>query len=397
MHEKKGLSARQRRAVVEAVRKGLSQRRVASEFGMAVSTVQYWLARAGDKRLDRVDWESRPPIPRRTTRTSREMEDRILAVRKELREFSVLGEYSARAIRDELVFRGVDSVPSIRTIGLILHRRGALDRSRRIRRPPPLKGWYLPAVAQCEAELDSFDVVQGLVIQGGTDVEVLNGISLHGRLVASWPLSAITAKVTVEKLTAHWREHGLPGYVQFDNDTRFQGAHHHKDSFGRVMRLCFNLEVVPVFAPVYEHGFQASVESYNGLWQAKVWTRFHHDDLEQLQERSRRYVMAHRARTAEKREFAPARKEFPGTWHLDLQAPLHGRVIFLRRTDATGRVYLLGRHFPVSEVWPYRLVRCEVNLDDHEISFFTLRRSKPNDHDLVKTIHYKLPTKRFLE
>jgi len=325
------------------------------------------------------------------------MEDRILAVRKELREFSVLGEYGAQAIHYELGHRGVEGVPSIRTIGRILHRRGALDRSRRIRRPPPPKGWYLPAVARCEAELDSFDVVQGLVIQGGADVEVLNGISLHGRLVASWPLSAITAKVTVEKLTAHWRERGLPGYVQFDNDTRFQGAHHHKDSFGRVMRLCFSLEVVPVFAPVYEHGFQASVESYNGLWQAKVWTRFHHDGLEQLQERSRRYVMAHRARTAEKREFAPARKEFPGAWELDLQAPLHGRVIFLRRTDSTGEVYLLGRRFPVSDVWPYRLVRCEVDLDQHQIAFFTLRRSTPNDHDLVKTICYNVPIKPFHE
>ncbi len=325
------------------------------------------------------------------------MENRILAVRKELHEFSVLGEYGAQAIHDELGHRGVDGVPSIRTIGRILHRRGALDRSRRIRRPPPPKGWYLPAVARCETELDSFDVVQGLVIQGGTDVEVLNGISLHGRLVASWPLSVITAKATVERLTAHWRDHGLPGYVQFDNDTRFQGAHHHKDSFGRVMRLCFSLEVVPVFAPVYEHGFQASVESYNGLWQAKVWARFHHDDLEQLQERSRSYVMAHRARTAEKRELAPARKEFPSTWKLDLQAPLRGHVIFLRRTDGTGEVRLLGRRFPVSDVWPYRLVRCDVDLDQQKIAFSTLRRSKPNDHDLVKTIRYNVPTKTFHE
>ena len=325
------------------------------------------------------------------------MEDRILAVRKELREFSVLGEYSACAIRDELVYRGVDSVPSIRTIGLILHRRGALDKSRRIRRPPPPKGWYLPAVARCEAELDSFDVVQGLVIEGGIDVQVLNGISLHGRLAASWPLSAITAKVTVEKLTTHWQECGLPGYVQFDNDTRFQGAHQHKDSFSRVMRLCLSLKVVPVFAPVYEHGFQAAVESYNGLWQAKVWSRFHHHDIPQLQGRSQLYVKAHRARTSGRRELAPARNEFPGAWELDLQAPLRGRVIFLRRTDAAGNVHLLGRRFSVSNVWLYRLVRCEVNLDEHKISFFTLRRSKPKDHDLVKTIYYTPPTRSFIE
>ena len=347
--------------------------------------------------MDRVDWETRPPIPRRTTRTRHDIEDTILAVRKELREFSILGESSAQAIHDELVYRGIDSVPSVRTIGRVLERRGALDKARRIRRPPPPPGWYLPAVARCDEELDSFDVVQGLVIQGGTHVEVLNGISLHGRLAASWPLPVITAKVTVERLAAHWQECGLPGYVQFDNDTRFQGAHHHKDSFSRVMRLCLSLKVVPVFAPVYEHGFQAAVESYNGLWQAKVWSRFHHHDIPQLQDRSELYVRAHRARTSGKREFAPSRNEFPGAWTLDLQAPLAGRVIFLRRTDATGKVYLLGRRFSVSDVWLYRLVRCEVNLDENKISFFTLRRSKPKDHDLIETIHYTPPTRRFIE
>lgn len=325
------------------------------------------------------------------------MEDRILELRKELREDSVLGEYSAQAIHDELELRHVEGVPSVRTIGRVLKRRGALDKPRKIRHPSPPPGWYLPDVARRETELDSFDVVEGLVIQGGIDVQVLNGISLHGRLVTSWPLPSVTAKLTVEKLTAHWQECGLPGYVQFDNDTRFQGAHHHKDSFGRVMRLCLSLEVIPVFAPVCEHGFQAQIESYNGLWQSRVWSRFHHQNIPQLQGRSQRYVRAHRARTAGKREFAPERTEFPRNWKLNLQAPLRGRIIFLRRTDATGKVYLLGRRFSVSDVWLHRLVRCEIDLDDNKINFFTLRRSKPSDHDLAKTIRYVPPIRPFSE
>lgn len=355
------------------------------------------MTRAAGKRLDRVDWETQPPIPHRTTRTSREMEDRILALRKELREDSVLGEYSAGAIRNELICRQIEGVPSIRTIGRILKRRGALDKPRKVRRPSPPRGWYLPDVARCEAELDSLDVVEGLVIEGGMDVQVLNGISLHGCYAGSWPLPSITAKITVEKLTEHWRECGLPGYAQFDNDTRFQGAHQHKDSFSRVVRLCLSLRVTPVFAPVCEHGFQAQIESYNGLWQSRVWSRYHHDDIPQLQGRSQLYVTAHRARTARKREAAPARERFPVAWKLDLQAPLRGRVIFLRRTDATGRVFFLGRRFSVSHVWPHRLVRCEVNLDENEISFFTLRRRKPDKHDLVKTIRYTPPSRPFAE
>ena len=45
-----------RRAMVAAVRAGQSRRSVARSFGVSLATVQFWLARAGDGRLDRVDW-----------------------------------------------------------------------------------------------------------------------------------------------------------------------------------------------------------------------------------------------------------------------------------------------------------------------------------------------------
>ena len=34
---------------------------VADQFGVALATVQRWVARAGEQRLDRVDW-TRPPL-----------------------------------------------------------------------------------------------------------------------------------------------------------------------------------------------------------------------------------------------------------------------------------------------------------------------------------------------
>ena len=123
-------------------------------------------------------------------------------------------------------------------------------------------------------------MVEGLVIKGGPQVEVLNGISLHGGLAASWPVEAsVTAKVVVESLIEHWRAFGLPGYAQFDNDTIFQGPHAHPDVIGRVSRLCLSLGVVPVFVVPHEFGFQSMIENYNGTWQAKVWARFQHGSL----------------------------------------------------------------------------------------------------------------------
>jgi hypothetical protein len=384
--------------MVAAARRGTPLRQIARRFGVALSTVQFWVARAGDRRLDRVDWADRPDGPRQpANRSPHDLEDLVLTLRGELKDSSDLGEFGAAAIHRALQARGIEARPAVRTIGRILERRGALDGRRRVRRPPPPVGWYLPDVAARRAELDSFDVVEGLVIQGGTHVEVLNGLSLHGGLAVSWPMAVVTAKAATDALVEHWRAVGLPTYAQFDNDTIFQGPHQYADVVGRVMRLCLSLEVVPVFAPPRETGFQAAIENFNGRWQAKVWTRFTHESLEGLQAQSGKFIAASRLRAAARIEAAPRRRPFPPGWRLNLQAHPHGRIVFLRRTGEQGAVEVLGHRFEVEATWPHRLVRAEVDLDAEHIRFFALRRREPVHQPLLREITYKLPRRRFQE
>lgn len=373
-----------------AVRHGQAQRAVARQYRVSLPTVQYWVRRAQGQRLDRVDWWDRPPIAHTIHRIAPTLEDLVLTVRRELKEQSVLGEYGAAAIRRDLLTQGVTEVPSVRTIGRVLLRRGALDGRHRIRRPAPPPGWYLPPVAQGLAELESFDIIEGLVIQGGPQVDVLTGIALHDGMVGAWPTDGLTARVVRTLLITHRREVGLPAYVQFDNDTRFHGPHHYPDVISSVTRLCLSLGVVPVFVPPQEMGFQAAVESFNGRWQAKVWARFHHESLTALQARSAQYVEAHRRRSAERRERTPERRPFPTSWHFDPHAPLHGQMIFLRRTSERGAVTLLGRTFDVAPLWPHRLVRCEVDLTSGRIQFYALRRRDPTHQPLLNEVPYVL-------
>ena len=225
--------------------------------------MQRWVGRATGQRLDRVAFSGLPRGGRRTgNSTDPKVEDLILQLRRQLKEESDLGDCGAVIIREKLVEQKVEPVPSIRTIGRILARRGVLDGQRRRRLPPPPRGWYLPSLAQGKVEMDCWDAVEGLVIQGGLDVEVLNVISLHGGLVGSWPGSGVTAKGVVAYMLEHWRACGVPGFAQFDNDTIFQGAHQYPDTFGRVTRLCLQLGVTPVFSAPRETGFQAAIESY---------------------------------------------------------------------------------------------------------------------------------------
>jgi transposase-like protein len=384
--------------MVEAVRGGRSYHDVAREFHVSPSTVHHWVRHAYGQRLDRVDWSDRSRVPRTTQRADATIEDLVLGVRRQLQTTSDLGFHGAATIRQALEAQGIESPPSVRTINRILRRRGALDARQRVRRPPPPPGWYLPQVAARRLELDSVDIVEGLVIKGGPQVEVLNAVSLHGGRAASWPVQAsVTAKLAVGCLVAHWRAFGLPGYAQIDNDTIFQGTRAHPDAIGRVSRLCLGLGVVPVFVPPREPGFQAAIERYNGSWQAKVWSRFEHGDLGGLQDQSRRHVTALRRHRADRIESAPTRRAFPKRWRLDLQARLKGRIVYLRRTDATGAVEVLGRSFEVDRQWVHRLVRAEVDLDGGMVRFYRLRRREPGDQTLMSEVDHRIKAKRFCE
>lgn len=379
--------------MVALVRSGLSQRAVARRCGVSLSTLQLWLGRAGERPLDEVDWHDRPHVAHRIRRTPQETEALILTVRRELRDESVLGEFGAAAIRQTLLTRPdlPGPPPSIRTIGRVLDRGGALDGRRRVRRASPPPGWHLPDLAARGVELDSFDVIEGLRFQGGATLDVLTAISLHGSLPGAWPMMpGVRATTAVTAMREHWLAAGLPGYAQFDNDARFDGGHGHPNSIGPVIRFCLAVGVVPVFVPPREMGFQASVEAFNGRWQRAVWARTWNPGLEGLRLRTEAYLRAWRVQRAVRIEAAPGRRSFPAEVP-NLGRPPVGRLVFLRRTNPAGSVEILKRRYPVSPLWLHRLVRAELDLDARNVRFFALRRREPADQPLLSEVPFEPP------
>lgn len=377
--------------MVREVRAGRGLREVARQFRVDVGTVSLWLRRSAGQRLDRFSFADCKP-GRAWNRTAQPVEQRILQTRAWLREHSVLGEYGADAIERVL---HIEMPVSRATINRVLSRHGLQDAARRIRRPAPPKGWYLPEVAAGRAEVDCFDFIEDLKIAEGPLVNALTAKSVHGALTDAWMLSQLSAKGAVSCLQARWQRDGLPAHAQFDNDTVFQGAHQFADTVGRVSRLCLALGVIPVFVPPLEHGMQNLIEGFNALWQAKVWQRHRVGSMGELQMRSDQYIAAHRARTQQAAETAPTRQPMPQHFELDLRAPLTGQIIFIRRTEERGQVHLLGQRFTVSPDWLHRLVRCEVDFDRHCIRCFALRRRVPTEQPLLTTIPYQRPAKLF--
>ena len=281
-------------------------------------------------------------------------------------------------------------LPSVRTIHRVLHAHGFMDAIRRRRMPAPPPGWYLPDCASATAELDSFDLIEGLGLGEAGPFDVFTGRALWGAARLASPASHWSARSLATELLRHWRRHGLPAFAQFDNDLRFHGSRHPPGSIGRIVRLCLALGVVPVFVPPRESGFQAGIEHFNGLWQRQVWERFAFRSLAEVCHRSARFVQAYVGRLTQTgaQERAP-RRNFTGPGQPDYTALPCGRVVFLRRTNAHGAIEVLSHRLRVDPNWPHRLLRCELELPNQILRCYRLRRRSPTEQPLVANLQLK--------
>jgi hypothetical protein len=310
------------------------------------------------------------------------MEAIICELRQHLAQNSDLGFIGPQAIADALTLRcSPEELPSVRTIARVLARHGLLDASRRVRRKAPPTGWHLPAVRFGAASLDAFDIIEDLVIEGAGRCHALTTKSLGTPWVNAWLHERITTAWIIQRLRSHWQRHGRPVYAQFDNDTRFQGPHCRPNVIGELIRYCLRLGITPVFAPPRETGFQADIEGFNALWQAKVWKRAHHTSLPALQQLSDTFCAAYTTHRAARGEHSAPRRPYP------VQEPTNaitsGAIIYIRRTDEHGRVRLLGHSYAVDSAWPHRLVRAELDVRTLALRFHRLRRRAPDEQDLI--------------
>ena len=70
-------------------------------------------------------------------------------------------------------------------------------------------------------------------------------------------------------------------------------------------------------------------------------------------------------------------------------------MVYLRRSNPSSEVPLLGKLWPLGQVWPNRLVRCEVDLNQDKIRFCTLRRKEPTSQPQILEVDYRLPARGF--
>jgi transposase InsO family protein len=206
------------RYVVDAVvLEGRGVREVARSHGVSKSWVSVQLARYRSGGYEALAPRSRRAHTR-PNRTSAEVEDEIVLLRKHLSDEGF--DAGARTIHWHLAKRRTD-VPSISTIWRILARRGFVVHEPAKRPHNSLIRFEAALPNECwQADVTHWQ------LKNGADVEILDFIDDHSRLIVAAKVVAASAKVhdvvnTFEAAALTW---GYPASVLTDNGAIFNGG-----------------------------------------------------------------------------------------------------------------------------------------------------------------------------
>src|SRR3990172_2552532 len=316
--------------------------------------------------------KDRSRIPKRIWRkTSEYTVKKIRSIREELESHktrrSAFSGIGAEVIQWELEQRKIRNIPSISTIANILSRYGKTGKIKPKRNSNNQPYSYIKAEKM--GNLHQTDLVGPRHLRGPKGVTRF--YSFHTLDVAGHTAftSQFTDKQTISlcrHLVETWRFIGLPEVSQMDNEMAATGGGRYPHSISHVIRLHLFLGIHLVFIPQGEPGRNASIESFNELWQERVIRRHNCPNLVSLKRTSERFMQYYHYKKPHRRLTQKEHStRFPGIlrdnlWkslrhlpksfalekyidngHLNLPIA-KGKFSFIRKVDSDGRIEVNG-------------------------------------------------------
>lgn len=364
-----------------------------------------WLRRYRQQGKEGLRDQSR--APRRIWRkTPERVIQKVLAIRDWLVSHtsrrSAFAGMGAEVIQWELKQRKIKKIPAISTIARILSRLGKTRKKRPLRNSPGRPYPYVRARAM--GDLQQTDLVGPVYLRGPEGVTrfySFHTIDVVGQ--TAW-ISHFRDKQTVslcKHLLETWRTMGIPKVSQIDNEMAAAGGGRYPYSLSQVIRLHLLLGIHLFFIPPGEPGRNATVESFNGLWKARVLRRQACPTLETMRRASGRFLQYYHYEKPHRRlRQRDHGTRYPGVlrdriWrslrhlppdftlrdyqdeqgHLSLPVA-KGKISFVRKVDAHGYIEVNGKayfirkklegQYVVATVYPHRK-RLVVKLDNRVI------------------------------
>lgn len=279
---------------------------------------------------------------------------------------------SALAIYYEMRELGISPLPTPDTIHLWLKQAGRI-RERKSRKAPNPTYPELP----CRAvnDVQELDFKGPFYLQDHSHKYYL--MVLRDKMSKKTALRALTNKsmdAILDFLVDAWQKMGCPKRLKMDNCLDFRGSNLYPRSPSKLMRVCLDLSVQPVFIPLREPWRNGVVENLNGLLNRFLFRLHTFETEKQLHQAVQRLETTinttHRlpalaGKTPQ--EFAAKAKLHYPPAHYDWRARdlqlLKGKVTFVRFVRKSGRItltakdkFLIGKKYK----WHYVLAVVDV-------------------------------------
>jgi putative transposase len=280
----------------------------------------------------------------------------------------------AVAIHYELRELGVTPLPSARTIHTWLKRAGMVKKRRAKTKKPP-NPTYPVLVCKAVNDIHQLDLKGPFYLKGSAWKYYLASLrDIYGKKVAIRALADKKMETIIDFVVESWRKLGRPKKLQMDNGLEFRGSNRYPRSLGKLLRVCLDLGVEPVFIPTHEPWRNGVIENLNGLVGRLLLQAKHFDTDWQLEREVHKLEISinttHRLPALDGKtpqEFAAEaklRSMPPGyEWRKRDIRLLKGYVSYIRLVRKSGRItltandkFLIGKRYK----WQYGLARVNV-------------------------------------
>jgi transposase len=336
-------------------------------------------------RFDEHGWSALDSLPKAPTHSPQaydpSMVKLVLRVRARLARAKV-GLVGARAVFWELKKkRLVKAAPSISTIKRWLRKAGCFQPQ------TPAKEAYYPAPTWPEEWLWTACDWVARYLEGGAKIFCFHTLDQRTHALSQTIATAKTTEVACAHLLHSSQELGLADVLQVDNDAAFTGLGRKARIFGRFVRLALYLGIELVFIPTREPKRNSLVERVNGLWASAFFDKDHFRSVMDLKRKRGKFLrwydhytppalaglsVKEASRHVRRRRLRPrAVERLP-----DVLPLVQGRIHFVRRVDAQGRIEILKERFRLSKRLRGEYVWATIDLKRQTLSVYHRRSAK---------------------
>jgi putative transposase len=368
----------ERTAAVQRYLAGEDAESICASLGRTTRWLYKWLARhIPDDSAWYEDLSRRPLIS--PHRTPVEIEQIVEIVRLSL--YNKGAFCGNQAIQWELEDMNVQPLPSLRTIGRILHQRGLTNRRTGRYEAKGTKYPVLPALIPNQTQ--QLDLVGPCYLTGPLRFYSLHTVDTAINRCGIEPMPSKAAQSILSAVFAVWMRMGIPENLQVDNEMAFFGSAKHPRGMGPLIRLCLAYGVNLWFIPPSEPWRNGVVEKFNDHYQQKFLSKVMMASMAQLKNESLAYEHRHnstyrysklRGKTplkalaaANTKLMFPSKRNAP---RHPLDKPEEGHYHFVRLIRSSCRLDIFGESFRVPPETQYEYVVATIDVKEQKLKLY---------------------------